>query len=209
MIIVALLPPMPLSPRIALGILGMLFAGMLSLVFRRAHFRLLQWVTALALAPAVIVFLSILGLNSGQKTEYVFCGALVGIVCVRGQRPFEPIPAFASRSLALFAAFALCGPAIGLLFHYFRYKAGLVQLVDEWEIGLSLEDGVIASAYGCILAGILVCVSANRDRNTHQLSPAGSPIDIGEASPNKALQPTAAAVGGLPGPQASWGCRGR
>ena len=178
MTLFALLPPMPLGPRLVLGLLGMLFAGVLSLVFRRARVRWGQWAAAAALTPAVIVALSALGLNSGQRTEYVFWGAVVGIVCVRGRRPAGPTPAFGTRSAVVFIAFATLGPVVGLLFHWLRYQAGVVELYDGWEIRLSLEDGAIASVAGCLLAGLLVIMSASRARSAAPPTPAASPTAV-------------------------------
>jgi hypothetical protein len=147
---------MPLGQRLLLGLLGTLCAGLLNLAFRGAKVRWGQWAVALVLSPAVVLAATALGLNSGQRTEYVFCGALVGILCVRGSRPPGPIPAFSPRAVVVLVAFASLGPAVGLASHYLRYKAGLVALGDEWEIELALADGLIASFAGCILAGLMV-----------------------------------------------------
>ena len=179
---------MPLGPRLVLGLLGMLAAGVLSLVFRRARPPWGQWAAAAALTPAVIVALSALGLNSGQRTRYVFWGAVVGILCVRGDRSAKPIPAFAVRSAVVFVAFVVLGPAVGLLFHWLRYQAGIVALDDDWEIGISLEDGAIASAVGCLLAGLLVLASAGGGWGSAPSGPATSPSAAGgSAEPSAPL----------------------
>jgi hypothetical protein len=116
----------------------------------------------------VILIATGLGLSSGQRTEYVFCGAVVGILYIRGTPRAGVASHFWRRAAAVLIAFAALGPVIGLAFHYLRYRAGLVQLNDDWEIQLSLEDGVIASFAGCLLAGILVLSSIgwNRERKT-------------------------------------------
>jgi hypothetical protein len=158
----AILPPMPLTPRLILGLLGTLFAGLLNLVFCGSKGRARQFVWAFALSPAVILGASMLGLNSGQRTDYVFLGAVVGIVCVRGTRPPGPIPAFGRRALVVFIAFIVLGPLVGLAFHWLRYQAGYVALYDDWEIQLSLEDGFEASIAGSLLAGTMVLASALR-----------------------------------------------
>jgi hypothetical protein len=157
----ALLPPMPLGPRLVLGLLGTLFAGVLNLVFRRATVRWWQLGAALLISPVVIFAASGFGLNSGQPTEYVFLGAVVGIICIRGSRPAGPIPALPLRAVVVFIAFAVLGPVVGVACHYSRYQAGVAELHDDWEIQLSIEDGVIASIAGCVLAGIMALASVS------------------------------------------------
>ena len=157
----ALLPPMPLGPRLVLGLLGTLFAGLLNLVFRRAKIRWRQCALAFVLCPFVILAATTLGLNSGQPTDYVFFGAAVGILCIRGTPREGAIPHFSYRAAIVLITFAIFGPVMGLAFHYLRYQAA-VELHDAWEIGLSLEDGVAASLAGCLLGAILVLTSVGR-----------------------------------------------
>ena len=185
----ALLPPMPLGPRLVLGLSGTLFAGLLNLVFRNARVRRDQWAVAFVLSPTVVLAATGLGLSSGQRTEYVFCGAVVGVLCVRGDPRAGAIPSFFGRAAVVLIAFAALGPVVGLAIHYLRYRAGVVRLDDEREIQLSLEDGVTASVVGCLLGGIMVLASVGWCSEGPR-SPGGSPPSPGtSAEPGDAAGP--------------------
>jgi hypothetical protein len=148
----AMLPPMPLGARLVLGLLGTLFAGILNLVFRKAAPKWWQFGLAFLLCPGVILLISEIGENSGQRTPFVFFGALVGIVCIRGRGRPEGIPSFALRAGIVFVTFVALGPVIGLGSYFLRYQARVVRWEDSWERGLSLEDGFDAGFAGAILA---------------------------------------------------------
>src|SRR5262245_18651545 len=99
MIPIALLPKMEMGPRIVCGVLGAIVAGMLNLVFRRARWRWHQFTVAIAVAPIAILLGSCSGwCSGGNRTEYVFTGALVGIVCIRGSVCGRRLPDFAVRA---------------------------------------------------------------------------------------------------------------
>ncbi len=157
----ALLPPMPLLPRLVVGVVAAILAGILNLVFCRARWRWSQLVAAVFAAPIVVYLVSWLGLKSGQRTGYALVGAIVGILIVRGAPPSRPIPSFRTRAVVLFAAVVVLGPAIGLAFHCLRCSTGWVVLDDFSEIRLSLQDGIIASVAGTVLA-VLMIVLAKR-----------------------------------------------
>ncbi len=166
-----MLPPMPLEPRLECGILGTVLAGVLNLVFRRAQFRGHQFAAALLLSPLAIVVASEAGLSSGDRTEYVFLGALVGITFVRGSRAPGPLSDYRVRVRGVLIAAVVLGPVMGLVAHYIRYRAGRVGLFDSWEIELSLVDGGIASCAG----GLLMVIMAVGSRG---LAPCTSPAAI-------------------------------
>jgi hypothetical protein len=164
MLLFAVLPPMPLGPRIVCGVLGALVAGLLNLVFRRAGWRWRQFPVALGIASAVILAASYAGLSSGDRTEYVFLGAIVGIACIRGSREAGCLPDFPLRASVVVGAAVVLGPVMGLAFHYLRYQVGTVDPYDAWEIQFSLEDGTTASALGAVLMGIMVVASLGLTR---------------------------------------------
>jgi hypothetical protein len=155
---------MPLGPRIVCGILGTLFAGLLNLVFRRAGWRWRQFPVALGIASAVILAASYAGLSSGDRTEYVFLGAIVGIACIRGSRAVGTLPDFTLGAFVVVGAAVVLGPVMGLAFHYLRYLRETVDLYDAWEIQLSLEDGITASTAGGVLMVIMVVGSLGLTR---------------------------------------------
>jgi hypothetical protein len=155
----ALLPPMPLGQRLMCGLLGALFTGVLNLVFRRARWRWHQFLLALGVSSLVILAASYAGLASGQRTDYVFLGSLVSIACIRGSPAAKPLPDFSVRAWTVIGAAVALGPVMGLVAHWLRYLLGMVALYDDWEIGLSLEDGVAASFAGATLMVFLVLAS--------------------------------------------------
>jgi Tol biopolymer transport system component len=157
--------------RFVLGFLGMLFAGLLNLCFRRAKWRWKNFCWALLITAPVVLLTWKLGLITGQRTEYVLLGAVVGILCIRGSRPPEPIPGFRYRVIIVLLAIIILGPVVGLMFHYLRYLAGVVTLYDDWEIRLSLLDGLIASIAGLILAAFMILVSGKRSECSKEERP--------------------------------------
>jgi hypothetical protein len=152
----ALLPPMPFGPRLVCGVLGTIFTGVLNLVFRRARWRWHQFALALGLSPLVILAASRAGLASGDRTEYVFLGGVVAIGCIRGSPTIRPLPDYSVRAWTAIGAAIAFGPVMGLVAHWLRYLLGWVDLLDDWEIRLSLEDGVNASFAGAVLMVILI-----------------------------------------------------
>lgn len=159
MIVSVVLPPMPYGARIVCGLLGTLLAGILNLVFRRARWRWQQFPAALAVSAVVILAASWAGLDSGNRTEYAFLGAVVGITCIRGSRPAQPLKDFPLRAIVVVATAAALGPVVGLAAHYLRYQLGRVRLADQWEIARSLDDGVVDSIAGAVLMAIMVAGS--------------------------------------------------
>ena len=182
----ALLPPMPLGPRIICGLLGTLVTGVLSLVFRRARWRWHQLVLALGLSPLVILAASRAGVASGDRTEYVFLGGLVAIVCVRGSPTVRPLPDFSVRAWTVIGAAVALGPVMGLVAHGLRYWLGVVDLFAGWEIGLSLEDGLIASFVGAALIVVLVVGSLGLSGQAALATPAKA-----DGGPSRAEPPVA------------------
>ncbi len=160
---------MPFVPRLVLGLVAAILAGCLNLVFCRAHWRLSQLILAAFVAPLVVYLASVSGLNSGQPTECVFLGAVVGLFLVRGSAPRQPIPSFRTRAVILLGALVLLGPVIGLVFHYLRYFAGSVTPNDSGEIRLSLQDGLIASIAGSVLGVLVIVLAKGRAAKTGAL----------------------------------------
>jgi hypothetical protein len=157
LILLALLPPMPMQPRIVCGLLGTLVVGVLNLIFRRSALRLGQLLMALVISPGVIVVCSYIGLAEGNdRTEYIFWGAIVGLVCVRGSGKTQYLSDFQQRAWIFIGAAIVLGPVMGLVAHLVRCQITGDSLDDEWEIKLSLFDGVIASFAGAILMGLMV-----------------------------------------------------
>lgn len=167
--LLSLLPPMPLLPRLVLGLVAAILAGFLNLVFCRAHWRLSQLILAAFVAPLVVYLASVSGLNSGQPTECVLLGAVVGLFLVRGSAPRQPIPSFRTRAVILLGALVLLGPVIGLVFHYLTYLSGWVALDDSGEIRLSLQDGMIASIAGSVLGVLMIVLAKGRAAKTSSL----------------------------------------
>jgi hypothetical protein len=138
------------------------------LKFRRAHWLWHQFLLAFLISPAVILVATIAGVSSGDRTEYVLLGAIVGLACIRGVT--AELPDYRLRAgVALLAAAAL-GPVMGLVFHLLRYTLGFVELTDGWEIGLSLEDGYIASMAGVFLMMVMVSASFGLDKSKPQIA---------------------------------------
>lgn len=162
----ALLPPMPLLPRLVLGLAAAILAGILNLVFCRVHWRLSQLVLAAFVAPLVVYLASLLGLHSDQPTEYALLGAIVGIFVERGAPPRQPIPSFQTRAAILLTAAILLGPVIGMVAHFLRYLVGSVTLDDSQEIQLSLQDGIIASVAATVLAVLMIVLAKRRTSQT-------------------------------------------
>ncbi len=186
MIVSVGLPPMPYGDRIVCGLLGTLLGGILNLVFRRARWRWQQFPAALAVSAVVILAVSWAGLNSGNRTEYAFLGAVVGIAWIRGSRPAQPLKDFPLRAIAVVGAAAALGPLIGLAAHYVRYRLGRVRLADQWEIARSLDDGVVDSIAGAVLMAIMVASSWSLWRsaapNQAEVPPSEAPVGgVGEA----------------------------
>src|SRR3712207_2606037 len=103
-----MMPPLPLEVRLVLGLLGTLFAGILNILFRSVMPRWWEIPLAFVISPSLILLLSLPGgLDSGQRTESVFCGAIVGIACIRGSRLGRPISNFVSRAVIVFVAFVI------------------------------------------------------------------------------------------------------
>jgi hypothetical protein len=165
----SLLPPMPLLPRLVLGLVAAILAGILNLVFCRARWRLGQFILVIFVAPMVVYLASVSGLSSGQRTDCVILGAIVGILVVRGSQRHERIPSFRARAIVLLMAVVVLGPATGLVFHYLRYLAGWVTLDDSWEIRLSLQDGIVASVAGSVLAVLMITLASRRAAETDSL----------------------------------------
>ena len=158
----ALLPAMPVGPRVLCGALGAFAAGALNLAFRRASWSWRQFLVAMILSLAAILAATCAGLSSGDRTGYVFLGGLVGIACIRGSPAAGPLADFSLRAGVVIGAAVALGPVMGLAFHYLRYRIGDVDLFDDWEVKLSLEDGVIASIAGGLLMTIMVVGSLGR-----------------------------------------------
>lgn len=96
-------------------------------------------------------------MTSGDRTDYVFLGAVVGFICIRGIA--VKLPDFSLRAWVVVGAAVVLGPIMGFAFHLLRYGLGFVELKDDWEINLSLLDGAIASVAGGMLMGIMVLAS--------------------------------------------------